>query len=536
MDHGDILSGASDVQVQRGIGNSLSSTAFGGAVNVESDINKLDPGVNIQLGYGNFIDGNALDAPSGKRSISYAGDLFPNKGISASFRFSDLSSSGYRIGSGTEQQSAQVSLQWSQPTHRTRAEYLWGHEKTRFSWDGVSPQYGYDLDDMDERRYNFYADTTYQGGYADVNQDVFTQSIALISHTHILSEHLKLDGTLYHIGGKGYYQQFKGRSDPVAYNLTQILEDSSVVDLIRRKWLDNRYGGGVFRLNYLLPKHMITAGGDLRFYGSGHYGEVTYVEDYGSIPADHRFYNNATRKSSYSFFVRDLVSLSDRLFLQGDVRFLTHRFRVKQDTIGFVTEPYHFILSYPFLDGHLGLRYNVSDRLSTFINVSTSKREPSSNDIYDDGDPTVPAAVEDPYSGTLTEPLIRHESLIDTEWGVDYMGENLRLALNLYRMDFRNELIPVYYRYRDTDQVLRGNAPRTLHQGAEFVLDLEAGDLRFRGNMTLSDNHFVEFTADSLGWGGYGGIADYAGKQIPAFPRSRPRRASPGNTSAFIPG
>jgi len=36
--------------------------------------------------------------------------------------------------------------------------------------------------------------------------------------------------------------------------------------------------------------------------------------------------------------------------------------------------------------------------------------------------------------------------------------------------------------------------------------------------MSLSDNHFVEFTADSLGWGGYGGIADYAGKTIPAFP------------------
>ncbi|MDZ7797497.1 MAG: hypothetical protein U5N56_10885 [Candidatus Marinimicrobia bacterium] len=70
MDHGDILGNASDVEVQRGIGNSLSSTAFGGIVNVESDISKLDPGVNINIGYGNFMDGNALNAPSGKRSIS----------------------------------------------------------------------------------------------------------------------------------------------------------------------------------------------------------------------------------------------------------------------------------------------------------------------------------------------------------------------------------------------------------------------------------------------------------------------------------
>ena len=519
VDHGDILNDASDVQVQRGIGNSLSSTAFGGAVNVESDIGKLEPGVSMDIGYGNFIDGNALNAPSGKRSISYVGDPGAGEGLRFAFRLSDLNSAGYRIGSGTEQQSAHLSLQWTQPTHKTRAGYLWGHQKTHFSWDGVSPQYGYDLDDMDERRYNFYADTSYNGGYNDVNRDVFTQSLAFVNHTHILREDLKLYATLYHIDGEGYYQQFKAGEDPVEHNLTQILDnDSSEVDLIRRKWLDNRYTGGVYHLTYLLPRHMLTVGGDLRLYGSGHYGRVVHVEDHGNISENHRFYNNTTWKSSFSFYLRDMMSLGDKCFVQGDLRYLTHRFHVMQDTIGAFTSPYDFILRYRFLDAHLGLRYNVSERLSGFVNISTSKREPSSDDIYDDSDPYVMAAVEDPYGGELTEALIRHESLTDMEAGIDYMRDGLRLSLNLYRMDFRNELIPVYYRYRDTDEVLRGNAPHTLHQGLEFAGEYAAGTFDVQGNLTLADNHFVEFTADSLGWGGFGGIADYAGKRIPAFP------------------
>ncbi|RKY52131.1 MAG: hypothetical protein DRP93_08690, partial [Candidatus Neomarinimicrobiota bacterium] len=123
-----------------------------------------------------------------------------------------------------------------------------------------------------------------------------------------------------------------------------------------------------------------------------------------------------------------------------------------------------------------------------------------------------------PYNGAITDPLIQHESVLDLELGLDYISEKMTFAINAYRMDFRNELIPLYYRYQDTDDVLRGNAPKTLHQGLEIAMHVPVNKFDFQANMSISDNHFVEFTADSLGWGGYGGIADYAGKTIPAFP------------------
>ena len=517
VDHGDVLNDASDIQVQRGIGNSLSSGAFGGSVNMESDISKLDPGVKATIAYGNYLDGNGLNAPSGKRAISYVGNPFPEQGISFVFRFSDLESDGYRIGSGTEQESAHVGFQWVQPTHMTRAEYLWGSEATNFSWDGVSPQYGYDLNDMNDRRYNYYADTTYQGGYSNINKDVFTQSIFLVNHTHLITDKIKAYGTVYYVDGAGYYQQFKGGSDLDEYNVRSYI-DTSEVDLITRKWLDNQYVGGIADLSYSFPNSIVSLGGDFRFYGSTHYGEVLYIEDYGDVPFGHRFYENITNKNSASIYLQDMITLSDKLYIQGDVRYLTHRYEVKQDTVGVFTNPYHFVIPYHFLDAHLGVRYNFSKQLSSFINVSTSKREPSSNDIYDDNDVTVMAAVVDPYNGAITDPLIHHESLLDLELGLDYISDKMTFAVNAYRMDFRNELIPIYYRYQDTDEVLRGNAPKTLHQGLEIAMRLPINQLDIQANMSLSDNHFVEFTADSLGWGGYGGIADYAGKTIPAFP------------------
>ena len=92
--------------------------------------------------------------------------------------------------------------------------------------------------------------------------------------------------------------------------------------------------------------------------------------------------------------------------------------------------------------------------------------------------------------------------------------------LNIYRMDLRDELVPVYYRYYDADDVLQGNAPRTVHQGLEMAFSvMPLSWLQVQGNLSYADNRFVEFYGDSLGWSGWGGIADYSGKVLPAFPK-----------------
>ncbi|MGH7741346.1 MAG: hypothetical protein ACRENS_04920, partial [Candidatus Eiseniibacteriota bacterium] len=94
-------------------------------------------------------------------------------------------------------------------------------------------------------------------------------------------------------------------------------------------------------------------------------------------------------------------------------------------------------------------------------------------------------------------------------------------SANLFRMNFRDEL--VYAGQFDTDlgYPILGNAAQSIHQGVELALTSEqpmGGGVRalMNANATLSDNHFVHYrevygltSADTL---------TYDGKQIPLFP------------------
>ena len=68
-------------------------------------------------------------------------------------------------------------------------------------------------------------------------------------------------------------------------------------------------------------------------------------------------------------------------------------------------------------------------------------------------------------------------------------------------------------------QVLHANARGTIHRGIELATTYQPLKwLKLSGNTTLSGNYFKSFHGDSLGWGGWGGIADYSGKRIPGAP------------------
>jgi outer membrane receptor protein involved in Fe transport len=179
---------------------------------------------------------------------------------------------------------------------------------------------------------------------------------------------------------------------------------------------------------------------------------------------------------------------------------------------------YEYTLKYLFLDPRLGIMWEAAEGLTLFANISTAHREPADSDIYDQSDPEAEPAIRWTDS-KYAEPLVKGERLIHSELGIDYSSDRLFAALNLYRMDFRDELIPMDYRYRDDDNILKGNVPKTIHQGIETDIAFRFNRyVSLRSNVSYSHNSFVEFFGDALGWGGYGSIADYSGKIIPGYP------------------
>lgn len=525
VDHGDVLAATGDIQIQRGVGNSLyGASVFGGTINLVTNFQSMHRGFTVTTGYGNFTD-SGLDLPSQKISLSYAGGPWTDRGITFYGRFSGMESEGYRIGSGTNQKSFHAGIEKNDESSMTRLEAIWGDEETAFSWEGVIPLYGYDLKNRDARRYNFYSDPTWNGGRDNANKDVFTQSIISLQHSRKVGGGL-LNLTLYNVKGDGYYEQFKGEDDVddvpdflYEYNLTNVVSDpTQPVGLIRKKWLKNGYWGGVYQYSNSISDFLFTLGGDVRFYRADHFGEVTHIDGGLSVPGGHRYYFDESRKNSASFYGHFSYQFFNNLMLVADAKYLGHRYRLDQEIMGAFQNGYKYKLKYDFIDLHGGVLYNVNSALSVFANVSTAHREPADTDIYDHDDPGMAPAVAN-MSAKYATPLTKEEFLIDYESGISLQMNKINAKLNLYRMDFRDELIPVWYRYYDADEALQANVPKTIHQGIELSVMAEPLNwLTFNGNVSLADNYFVEFLGDSIGWSGWGGIADYSGKTIPAYP------------------
>ena len=257
VDHGDILSDAKDVQIQRGIGNSLyGSAAFGGSINIISGIRKDDEDFTLTAGSGSY--------GTQKLSASYgSGNRFGDK-LSITARLSQIESDGYRDYHHSLQQAFSFAAEYcgGKATHQFRG--LLGYENTDLVWDGV---YGDDIDDRELRR----------KAYKGFTDDFFQQVYSLNSRFK-LSESTSFHNTVYLVKGSGYYEAEKFGKSFYDYNLDTISDTAygdSTTDLLRRKWIVNRYFGVVPQWTLKRDRLRLDLGGEIRFYEGDHFGDVS---------------------------------------------------------------------------------------------------------------------------------------------------------------------------------------------------------------------------------------------------------------------
>jgi outer membrane receptor protein involved in Fe transport len=159
---------------------------------------------------------------------------------------------------------------------------------------------------------------------------------------------------------------------------------------------------------------------------------------------------------------------------------------------------------------------------SAFASWSYASREPAFRDLYDgEGVGNLPLFRYAIPPDNFANPLIRPEHVNDYELGGAWRGAAASASINLFRMDFRDELVFAGQFDTDLGYPILGNAARSVHQGAELALRGERSlvlgvSASLEGNATLSDNHFVRYrevygltSSDTL---------HYDGKQIALFP------------------
>ncbi|MEE9573391.1 MAG: TonB-dependent receptor [Candidatus Neomarinimicrobiota bacterium] len=478
VDHGDILSDASDVEIQRGIGNSLyGAAAFGGSINVQTKI--ASPIEKLTVGglMGSF---NTY-----KGRIQYSsGDRF-GKRWSLATRLSSIKSDGYRDYSKSNQTAFSVGVEHRTAKMTNQFRALLGKEISQLQWDGISK--------------DMLADRKLRIGAMDWTVpfiDDFYQQIYSLNTRYNLSTHITFRNVAYLVMGSGFYEVEKFGKDYYSYNLdisnelTDEQELAMEADFLRRKWIQNKYYGVVPTMIINYNNWRMNLGFESRIYSGKHFGEVLDVYDpvlRAKLPEKYRYYEYLGEKNSLTAFGHIVYSLRIGLHLVGDVQLQKHDWLLDQKVIGHANG-YDLNASWSFTNPRFGFSYAISNAISIFGNYGTAEKEPSDNQIIEADD-------------VWAEPKeTASEKIIDEEAGINLLYRDKYLKLNIYRIEYFNEILSDIYDFTEGEFDVK-SADKTRHEGIEIEGGWEISNslaIRFNGAWSFNKFKSGDFNGKSL--------------------------------------
>jgi len=517
IDHPDLLASTSEVQLQRGVGSALYGAAsLGGSVHLETAPFGEARRTSAAVSYGSFDTRRlVLEMDSGRLAGGW--NLYG--------RYSRIETDGYRDQSWSELWSYALSARRLAGAHSFRVNLYGGPEETHLAYLGVSSDYleGRVTGDRDrDRRFNPIA---YPG-----EADHFFEPHYELIHSWSPRPGLALTQTLFYFDGEGFYDEQRfGRSladfrlaswatyDPTLFgadSLAYYANDGATltrdgqgrvtveyVDLVRRRWVGNRHFGWIPRARVEHAGGALTAGLELRFHDGRHIGTVLGGRGLppGTAP-DHVFYDYHPRTFSGGLFLREEWTLSPRWLATADLAWRHQAYSMRGDRTDPVFHPtaVRFDQRYDFGLPRLGITWTPREELSAFAAWSYAHREPAFRDLYDaEGAGSLPL-YRGAAAGVYDVPLIRPERVHDFEAGGTWRRPGVALSANLFRMDFRDELVYAGQFNTDLGYPILGNAARSVHQGVELAGRYErdlagAATMTLDANATLGDNHFVRY-------------------------------------------
>ncbi len=528
VDLPDLASSLEDVQVQRGVTNSLGGmTAIGGTVNLATDILTVEPEMRAGLFAGSY--GTA------KQSLLYNTGLRGGR-FSSALRVSHLESDGYRDRTGSDQWAVFWSGRYVTPNSATRINVYTGREQSLHGWNAIDEQTL-----ARDRRAN---PETYHNAVDDFRQPHYE-----LHHSWDLSPSLTLENSAFVIHGEGFYENFKEGEDAVDFGLDLRLglQPDDRADLVRRKWVRKDQVGWVPRLTVAHPDGRTVVGGDAYTFHSNHWGDVLSVAGFG--PADlgegWKYHEYTGDKTAWSIYVNERWEALPGLTLLADLQFQHKRYEFLQEPAGNFQGSLRnaYTVEYDFFNPKGGVFWDVprdllGGDLGLYGHVGRTHREPADNDLFDtwDGPDDLGVAplfarsetVDEDGDGDVDylewfEPLVREERVLNWEGGISWRTRRVSLTLNGYWMDFEDEIVP-YGGVDEDGLAVRGNADRTLHRGLELGL---AADLSPRHRLRLAasrswdeyDDFSVFEDVYDDEWNYVGTVRrDYSGNPIPLFP------------------
>ena len=499
----DMASSISSLNVQRGVGTSTNGSAsFGASINMQTGDDS--PSGSVPMG--------GYTSSSSDRSyatISFNGGMYNtfremvNAHIvlphqwRANARFSKVNSDGFLYRTASDLYSYYGDLGWYGTKTEVVARFFGGSEKTGMGWDGVDYNTAYGVDGAD-RRYNpagEYTTTAADGSdstaYYPNQTDNYAQQHAQLTLIHRLSTRWNVSATAHYTHGAGYYEQYKrkklsywglvgngqlaiGNGDRKAYGMY-------------RKQLDNHFLGGVVTAKYISEPVDIQFGGAANYYMGEHFGTLHYLEDTLVLPINYEYYRNNAHKTDANIYAkanwRIINHAQEKLSLYADLQYRYVRYERNgmndEDMTDLPLE-----VDFHFFNPKAGVTYQKRGHLLSG-SFAIANREPSRNNYKEN-------VVYDAATGECTG-LPHAERLYDYELGYTYSHPRFAMGVNLYYMDYDNQLV-LTGEYNDVGAYKTKNVKDSYRMGAEITTGVKITDwLRWDGNLVVSRNKILNY-------------------------------------------
>lgn len=477
----DLASSLRDVQIQRGVGTSVNgAAAFGASINMITDAPSETPYAELSGAYGSYnTNRETLRVGSGLLGGHWSFDA----------RLSHLSSDGY-----IDRATSKLWSYFGQAAYRggrgTLVRFLafGGKEETYMAWDYPS------MEDIEKygRRYNpsgEYTDKDGKTAYYKDQKDNFIQHHFQLHLSQTLGDYWRMSAALHYTDDYGYYNQYKTGRTLVEYGLSDWVnaegETVEKSDLIRLKYNDNGFGGGVLNFNYQQGRWNATFGGGVHYFHGHHFGRIAWVRNYvGPIDPLQQYYDNTGKKFDSNIFGRATYDINSMFSVFADLQYRHIHYTISgcSDNYDWNTGAMAMLdirRDWNFFNPKAGVNFTAGNHRA-FASWSVAHREPV-RDNFTDGDRN-----HDPEA----------ERLFDYELGYAYNSRLFSVGLNLYYMDYKDQLV-VTGQLSDTGNPLSVNVPKSYRMGIELQ-----GALRpvkwfdWQINATLSRNrikNFVEY-------------------------------------------
>ena len=492
----DLISVVGDIQIQRGAGISTNGTgAFGGAINMTTASPATRLGGSASLSYGSYnTNKQALHIGSGLMGGHWTVDA----------RLTHIGSDGYIERGATDLKSYMLQGGYYDSRTSVRLLSFGGKAKTYLTYTGVTKEemrlYGrrYHTEGQYETSHGPYtlADGTHVDYYDDQTDNYLQINNQLIAN-HRFNDHWQMSVMGFYTYGYGYYKQYKAERTLLEYTNLGITDPSVEADMIRRKIMRNHTFGANASAHYTSDKVAVAFGGSWSRYTCPHWGDIEWIDGMESNQIKGRWYDNDVRKHDANLFAKAAWHPIKGLNITADLqyRFVSYRAWGCNDNFDWNTmqmQPISIDKLYHFLNPHLGINYTFARRHSLFASFAIANKEPTRADFTD----------RYMFSQDDGEPL--PERLFDYELGYRYTSERLSLGLNLYYMQYRNQLIPTGM-VNDSSDALNVNVPDSYRCGVEFTAEWNITKwLTANGDFTWSRNkirNYVDLLADSPTYG-----------------------------------